>query len=1432
MRTSRAVLLFLLACGTAHDATAIGLADATPEPSPDAEPPTPSRDEDSLLERFPDKEAVPAESPRLTAHALPKDVPEKIDGYFDIHGTRRLHVQLDRPMYRPGDAVWVKTWEVKTRGLATEHQPFIQYELIDPRGQVVETKQVNHTDLGVAHNDFVLPEGAPGGKWTLKATAINGEVDERPFVVSSYTPPRIAKTLDFVREAYGPGDRVEAMVELTRPDGRPLANHPVRTLLQAAGEAVAEVSLVTDDTGAVFVAAGLPEGLSTSDGLLTVFVEEGGLTESISRSVPIVLADIQLDFFPEGGHLVDDLPGRVYFEAKNAHGEPADIQGYVTDDTGKRVADLESIHDGLGRFALTPASGRSYTAHITEPPGIQQTIDLPEARTAGCVLRSFDDTHSVSDKAAVAVRCAQPQDVLVAGVFREQAVDSAPVHAGPGQDTVVHLGMGSQTGAQGVLRVTLFDGDRNPLAERLVYRGAGQDLGIEVTADRDRYGPRDEVVLTVKTTDPSGTPVPAEVALSVVDDAVVQLADDEEGHMLTRLYLEPELRESPDDPAWYYDREERLAARGLDLVMGTKGYRSFEWVQVWNPPPPPPAPQAIVDMLRAVGYLGYMEGAMAVDEVAEVAVMAERRRAPRRQFLEKRPMAPVPMAAAPMGGAPVDMKPVEEAEPMAQPMPAMDAPEVADGIFMEEKELQIGVARNRDANKDIHMAGGEVAKREAFDMDDVAHGPRWNNGQWATVRVFPKPDYSAGFQGTRTDFRDTVHWEPVVKTNTMGEAELRFFLSDAITTFRVVAEGLGGGAAGHGEATLSSTLPVAVSTKLPPAVSAGDELLVPITVSNSRPGDLTAGVQATFDQQLLLADTTSGSLTLAPDATDTLWVPVSVAEGAGSATVRLDASGGGLSDSMEHTLTVVPPGFPRSFSAAGEMQQEVRLNVRVDDTVPGSLTANVTWQPSTVSTLVQGMDALIQTPGGCFEQTSSTNWPNVAILDYLEAHDGDPRLRQKSAKALDVGYQKLTGYQVQAGGFETWGSGPGKEVLSAFGLLQFADMADVYPVNKKILERDAKYLLNQRDGKGGFHNTGESAHGYGSAPKPILDGFITYALAKTGHTSKLKAEVAQQARVAERTDDPYVLALATRVLHAADHKGADNARDRLAELQAKDGSFPGAQSSITRSYEANLLVESTALAALALMDDPSMRKEADRSIEWLLGARRGVGSWGATQATALALDALTTHAELNKRPRTDGVMQVIVNGEVAGTLEYSADHQDALVLDGWEDVLVQGDNEVILRQLEGASMPFTVDVSWTSITPDSDPGAELTLSTELADDAVSMGDTVRLTTTLGNATDDVVPSPIARIGLPAGLEAQTWQLDELKERGVIAFYELRPREVTLYWDGIHADEQHRVALDLQALVPGRFTAPASTAYPYYDDDEPVWVAGSKVEIAP
>ncbi|MCY3018976.1 MAG: hypothetical protein NTW87_08110 [Planctomycetota bacterium] len=104
--------------------------------------------------------------------------------------------------------------------------------------------------------------------------------------------------------------------------------------------------------------------------------------------------------------------------------------------------------------------------------------------------------------------------------------------------------------------------------------------------------------------------------------------------------------------------------------------------------------------------------------------------------------------------------------------------------------------------------------------------------------------------------------------------------------------------------------------------------------------------------------------------------------------------------------------------------------------------------------------------------------------------------------------------------------------------------------------------------------------------------------------------------------------------------------------------------------------------------------------------------------------------------------------------------------------------------------------------------------------------------TVTNKAKEVVPTPVAIVGIPGGLEPRHDQLKELVKKGTIDAYEVIGREVVLYWRTMAADAKVDVPLSLIAAVPGSYTGPASRAYLYYTDEHKQWVEGVKVSITP
>ena len=147
-------------------------------------------------------------------------------------------------------------------------------------------------------------------------------------------------------------------------------------------------------------------------------------------------------------------------------------------------------------------------------------------------------------------------------------------------------------------------------------------------------------------------------------------------------------------------------------------------------------------------------------------------------------------------------------------------------------------------------------------------------------------------------------------------------------------------------------------------------------------------------------------------------------------------------------------------------------------------------------------------------------------MQYMQQHAAaDPDVVGRTKDLLKKGYARLTGYECKQHGYEWFGGDPGHEALTAYGLMQFRDMQKVYDVDPAMIDRTAEWLLARRDGKGGFQRNPKALDSFGQAPADVTDAYITWALSESGQ-SGIDAEVKHAIELGQKSDDPYVLALA------------------------------------------------------------------------------------------------------------------------------------------------------------------------------------------------------------------------------------------------------------------------------------------------------------------
>ena len=276
---------------------------------------------------------------------------------------------------------------------------------------------------------------------------------------------------------------------------------------------------------------------------------------------------VRLRFFPEGGDLIDGIPSKVAFKATDEQGMSASAEGVLVED-GRVVAQLKSLHDGMGFFFLTPHKASSYKAVLDDG----SEFPFCNIQTAGLSLRLQKQSDRYLDFQLSQPEDATPQTVRLVGRMRGMTCCTATttLHG----SLRVRMPMETFT-QQGIAEFTLYDGTGRPMAERLVYVHPQRQLYMEVKTDKIRYWKREKGTLKIRVTDEHGRPVQANLTLSLFDKAYVNEKVPE--NLLSYCFLSTEIRGNIHNPAYYFDERNKDRLESLDLLLLTQGWRRYVW---------------------------------------------------------------------------------------------------------------------------------------------------------------------------------------------------------------------------------------------------------------------------------------------------------------------------------------------------------------------------------------------------------------------------------------------------------------------------------------------------------------------------------------------------------------------------------------------------------------------------------------------------------------------------------------------------------------------------------------------------------------------------------------------------------------------------------------------------------------------------------------
>ena len=459
-------------------------------------------------------------------------------------------------------------------------------------------------------------------------------------------------------------------------------------------------------------------------------------------------------------------------------------------------------------------------------------------------------------------------------------------------------------------------------------------------------------------------------------------------------------------------------------------------------------------------------------------------------------------------------------------------------------------------------------------------------------------------------------------------------------------------------------------------------------------------------------------------------------------------------------------------------------------------------------------------------------YPNVLVLNYLRTTGTiNPELEMMAETYVGEGYQRLLTFETPEGGFTLFGDPPGDVFLTAYGLMEFSDMAQVYPVDEALIERTARWLLERQQPDGTWLQQGYSEHWQIGAELPTT-AYIAWALIEAGYadTMEVGRAISYLREFASQAEDPYSLALVANALAAYDPEdGATRAVvDRLYEMRVEDGDEvywgAGAGSFMGATGESGS-VESTALAAYALMRAKAHPEAVSGALAYIIGHKDPQGTWGTTQATILALKALLLASSTGGSAEGAATVRVSLNGELTQEItidETNADVVHAVTFDrGFSPT---GANRVRIELEGGGNLMLQVTTRYYlpwDVVPAAEMAGEM-VDVEVRYDRtqIAVNDEVTVQVQVRVNQPGVVRLALVDLGLPPGFTVLSEDLSRLVETGVIARYELTGRQIILYLEDFSSEKPITFSYRLRARFPMRAKTPASSAYDYYNPGDP------------
>lgn len=683
-------------------------------------------------------------------------------------------------------------------------------------------------------------------------------------------------------------------------------------------------------------------------------------------------------------------------------------------------------------------------------------------------------------------------------------------------------------------------------------------------------------------------------------------------------------------------------------------------------------------------------------------------------------------------------------------------------------------------------------------------------------------------ENVRNIFLESLAFIPELVTEN-GEANFSTQISDNITVWNIQTVGnTKNGNIGYGTGNFKVFKEFFIDYTLPTNSVVSDKVSIPVTLYNYAENKLTIDLNVKEDDWMTIGQYEKQVL-VESNSSKMIYIPIEILK-EGNNTLRIESKSGEISDIVEKTIVVKPNGFEKedvvsSGIIENKYSQDIIFNEKAID---GTQKIKIKLYASPVAQIIENIDSMLKMPTGCFEQTSSSLYPDILVLKYLRENDlNNSELEEKALEYISQGYQKLLTYEVksQKGGYSLYGNAPAEPVITAFGLMEFNELSEVYSVEESVITDMVEYLFDVQNVNGTFNYNSTYIGGTASKDDLAMNAYITWALSEVApEDERLEKSLNYLENKIDKISDNYTLALLANIFANAENKKIANEVLKMINQNiqtSENGAY--ITSGITDYYGTRgkyQTVQVTALTSIALTKLNSNTKNNSEFIKFLVSQKDARGSWGTTQGTILALKAINSYSQ-NSDLKNQTITVKLNDQEQKIDIK-----ENALDIYEFEFDNVSKENRFSIDMKKG-KLTYEIIKNYYQKYDDLEKNENLVvvqnISTLLNNVETNknifakVNDILNQTIVIKN-NEEYIENGLLEINIPQGTTPIEESLLNLKYNGLIEKYEYNYNKINIYLRGF--EEGKEITLDVQyrALYPETISGAAIRFFDYYNPD--------------